>query len=391
MRELEKIRCVVMRGGTSKGVFLLENDLPQEPKIRERVILAIFGSPDPRQIDGLGGADSLTSKVAIISRSNRTDADVDYTFGQVSIAAPLVDYKGNCGNISSAVGPFAIDEGLVKAVEPVTTVRIFNTNTKKIIIAEVPVKDGKAVTRGNLGIDGVPGTGARITLDFLDSGGAVTGKLLPTGNLKDEITLSDGTRLMVSLVDAANPAVFFKAADLGLTGVELPDMVNSDPELLARLEEIRSIAAEMMGLADRQEATAKSPAVPKIVFVSPPRAYKTSDGRVIKADQIDLVARAMSMQKMHKAFAITGGICTSAAAKLEGTVVSEVLGQSARQGKVVRLGHPSGILEFEIEITRDNDGNPGLEKAAVARTARRIMDGFVYVPREVFWPEDQKR
>ncbi|AEG16618.1 PrpF protein [Desulfofundulus kuznetsovii DSM 6115] len=387
MREYEKIRCAIIRGGTSKGVFLLENDLPRDPETRDRVILAIFGSPDPRQINGLGGADSLTSKVAIIGRSSRPDADVDYTFGQVSITAPLVDYKGNCGNISSAVGPFAIDEGLVKAVEPVTTVRIFNTNTGKIIAAEVPVKDGRAVTEGDLAIDGVPGTGARITLNFLDSGGAVTGKLLPTGNLKDEITLSDGTRLTVSLVDAANPAVFFKAADLGLTGVELPDAINSNPQLLARIEEIRSIAAEMMGLAHRLEATAKSPAVPKIVFVSPPCAYRTSDGRVIEAGQIDLVARTMSMQKMHKAFAVTGGICTSTAAKLEGTVVSEVLGPSARRGKVVRLGHPSGTLEFEIEITRDAGGNPRLEKAAVARTARRIMDGFVYVPRRIFWPE----
>ncbi|HHW44195.1 3-methylitaconate isomerase [Desulfofundulus thermobenzoicus] len=387
MREFERIRCAIIRGGTSKGVFLLENDLPRDPVIRDRVILAIFGSPDPRQINGLGGADSLTSKVAIIGRSGRPDADVDYTFGQVSITAPLVDYRGNCGNISSAVGPFAVDEGLVKAVEPVTTVRIFNTNTGKIIAAEVPVKDGRALTGGDLAIDGVPGTGARITLNFLDSGGAVTGKLLPTGNLQDEIILSDGTGLTVSLVDAANPAVFFRAADLGLTGVELPDAVNSDPQLLARIEEIRSIAAEMMGLAGRHEATAKSPAVPKIVFVSPPCDYRTSDGRVIAAGQIDLVARTMSMQKMHKAFAVTGGICTATAAKLEGTVVSRVLGHAARQGRVVRLGHPAGVLEFEIEIARDAGGGPRLEKAAVARTARRIMDGFVYVPRQIYWPE----
>ncbi|WP_027717877.1 2-methylaconitate cis-trans isomerase PrpF family protein [Desulfovirgula thermocuniculi] len=387
MREWEKIRCVIMRGGTSKGVFLLENDLPRDPQVRDRVILAIFGSPDPRQIDGLGGADSLTSKVAIIGPSSRPDADVDYTFGQVSITAPLVDYRGNCGNISSAVGPFAIDEGLVKAVEPVTTVRIFNTNTQKLIVAEVPVRDGKAVTKGDFAIDGVPGTGARITLNFLDSGGAVTGKLLPTGRVRDEVTLSDGTRLEVSLVDAANPVVFFKAADLGLTGVELPDMVNSDPQLLARIEEIRCIAAEMMGLANRQEATAKSPAVPKIIFVSPPCTYKASDGRVIEASQIDLVARAMSMQKMHKAFAVTGGICTSAAAKLKGTVVNEVLRPSAGRSKVIRLGHPSGTMEFEIEIMYGAGGTPRLEKAAVARTARRIMDGFVYVPREIFWPE----
>lgn len=390
MREAERIRCAIYRGGTSKGVFLMENELPKDPEIRDQVILSIYGSPDPRQIDGLGGADSLTSKVAIIGRSSREDADVDYTFGQVSITAPLVDYKGNCGNISSAVGPFAIDEGLVKSVEPVTTVRIFNTNTKKVIEAEVPVRDGKAVSKGDYVIDGVTGAGARIMLKFLDSGGALTGKLLPTGNLKDEITLSDGTGLTVSLVDAANPAVFFKAADLGLTGIELPETVNGNPRLLASIEEIRSIAAEMIGLANRGEATAKSPAVPKVAFVSPPCDYKTSDGRLIKAEQIDLVTRTMSMQKMHKAYAITGGVCTATAAKLEGTVVSEVLRQSAQAGKIVRLGHPSGTLEFEIECSRQSNGVLWLEKAAVARTARRIMEGCVYVPYEIFWPSSRE-
>ncbi|MHB1041324.1 MAG: PrpF domain-containing protein [Eubacteriales bacterium] len=385
MWEAEKIRCAIYRGGTSRGVFLMENDLPKDPALRDRVILNIYGSPDPRQIDGLGGADSLTSKVAIIGRSNRADADVDYTFGQVSIVAPLVDYTGNCGNISSAVGPFAVDEGLVRAVEPVTTVRIYNTNTNKVIVAEVPVRDGKAVSRGDYTIDGVPGTGARITLNFLDSGGAVTGKLLPTGNPRDEITLSDGTRLAVSLVDATTPAVFFRAADLGLAGTEMPETFNLSPLLLGRLEEIRSIAAEMIGLADRREATAKSPAVPKAAFVSPPSEYKTSGGRLIRAEEIDLTARIMSMQKMHKAYAVTGGICTATAAKLAGTVVSEVLGRSAREGKVVRLGHPSGTFDFEISISSLADGALCLEKAAVARTARRIMEGCVYVPRDIVW------
>lgn len=388
MREYDKIRCAIIRGGTSKGVFLMENDLPRDPEVRDRVILAIYGSPDARQINGLGGADSLTSKMAIIGRSNRPDADVDYTFGQVSISTPLVDYKGNCGNISSAVGPFAVDEGLVKAVEPVTEVRIFNTNTKKIIVAVVPVKDGRAVVGGECAIDGVPGTGARITLNFLDAGGAVTGRLLPTGSPQDEITLSDGTRINVSLVDATTPVVFFKAVDLGLTGTELPDQVNSDPRLLALFEEIRCIASEMIGLADRSEATAKSPAVPKVTCVSPPIEYRTSGGRLISDGEVDLVARTMSMQKMHKAFAVTGGICAAAAAKLEGTVVSEVLKKSPRSGSVVRLGHPSGVLEFEIETDVDVKGGPVLRKAAVARTARRIMDGFVYVPAGTFWPMD---
>lgn len=388
MREYERIRCVIMRGGTSRGAYLLENELPRDPKVRDEVILAIYGSPDPRQIDGIGGADSLTSKVAIIGPSSRPDADVDYTFGQVSITTPFIDYGGNCGNISSGVGPFAIDEGLVKAVEPITTVRIFNTNTKKIIVAEVPVKDGKAQTQGDYAIDGVPGTGARIVLNFLDSGGAVTGKLLPTGRVRDTITLSDGTNLTVSIVDAANPAIFVLASELGLTGTELPDVVNSNPDLLRRLEEIRSIAAEILGLAPRAEATTKTPAVPKIAFVSPATDYETSTGRVVKKEEIDLVARTMSMQKMHKAYAVTGGICTATAAKLPGTVVNEVLAPEAREQRSIRLGHPSGTLEFEIEIQTLPDGTFHLEKAGVARTARRIMDGYVYVPRQKFWPQE---
>lgn len=281
-------------------MFLKENDLPRDPETRDKVILSIYGSPDPRQIDGLGGADSLTSKVAIIGSSSRVDADVDYTFGQVSINKALVDYKGNCGNISSAVGPFAIDEGFVKAVEPVTYVRIFKINTKKVILAEVPVQDGKAISRGDYKIDGVPGSGAKITLNFLDSGGAVTGKLLPTGNVQNTITLSDGKSLTVSLVDAANPAVFFKASDLGLSGLELPEQVNGDPQLLSRIEEIRCIAAEMLGLTIRDEATLKSPAVPKIAFVSAAKDYQTSEGRFMNKEDIDLVARIMSIKRCIK-------------------------------------------------------------------------------------------
>ena len=194
MREYERIRTAIIRGGTSKGLYLMENELPKDPVRRDQVILALYGSPDARQIDGLGGADPLTSKVAIIKPSLREDADIDYTFGQVSIEQPLVDYNSNCGNISSGVGPFAIDEGLVPAVEPITTVRIFNTNTQKIIEAEVPVRDGKALTEGDCVIPGVPGSGAKIMLNFLDSGGSKTGKLLPTGNPRDTIQLSDGTR-----------------------------------------------------------------------------------------------------------------------------------------------------------------------------------------------------
>ncbi|MHB0869781.1 MAG: PrpF domain-containing protein, partial [Chloroflexota bacterium] len=272
----ERIRCVFMRGGTSRGAYLLQKDLPRDPRLRDRVILAIYGSPDPRQIDGLGGADSLTSKVAIIAPSSRSDADVDYTFGQVSIANPVVDYQGNCGNICSGVGPFAVDEGLVPVTEPITRVRIYNTNTKKVIVAEVPVKEGKALVEGDCAIDGVPGTGARIMLDFVDSGGAVTGRLLPTGRVRDTIQVED-RRYTVSLVDAANPGIFVRAGDLGLKGTELAGEIDANPWLLQELESIRSIGAEMIGLVqDRRDGTRLSPAVPKVAFVSPPHEYRSS-------------------------------------------------------------------------------------------------------------------
>ena len=375
----ERIRCAFLRGGTSRGAYLLEKDLPRDPQLRDQVIMAIYGSPDPRQIDGLGGADSLTSKVAIIAPSDRPDADVDYTFGQVSIPAPLVDYKGNCGNISSGVGPFAIDEGLVKAVEPITRVRIYNTNTKKIIVAEVPVKDGKALVEGDCAIDGVPGTGARIMLDFVDSGGAVTGKLLPTGRVKDTIQVED-RHYTISLVDAANPGIFVKAEELGLGGTELAGEIDANPWLLEELERIRSVGAEMIGLVqDRRDGTRLSPAVPKMAVVSPPQEYRSSKGLVVHPEEIDLTARIMSMQKAHKAYAVTGAIVTSAAARIPGTVVNEVY--RPREGSdFVRIGHSSGLLALEIVVEPKGD-SWFLKRAALERTARRIMDGYVYVPK----------
>lgn len=371
------IRAVIMRGGTSKAVFIKENDLPKDPQLRDRVILAVYGSPDPRQIDGLGGADALTSKLAIIGPPSRPDADVDYTFGQVSITDPKIDYSGNCGNISSAVGPYAIEEGFVRTKEPVTVVRIHNTNTKKIIEAEVPVANGRPVTEGDFRIDGVPGTGARIVLNFLDSGGAVTGKVLPTGNVVDVIRLEDGSTIEGSIVDAANPFVFVRATDLGLRGNETPEEINSRKDLLGRIEEIRSAVAEMIGLVeDRKLATKNSPAVPKIAIVAKSQEYVTPDGRKVGADEIHFVARMMSMQKTHKAYAVTGAICAAAAASITGTVVNEVA--SAVCSPVIRLGHPSGVIELEISV----EGEPPdimLPKAAITRTARRLMEGYAFV------------
>ena len=387
MREFERVRAAIIRGGTSKGVYLLANELPKDPAVRDRVILRIFGSPDPRQIDGLGGADPLTSKVAILARSRRDDADVDYTFGYVGIDKAVVDYEGNCGNISQGVGPFAVDEGLVPVTEPITRVRIFNTNTEKIIEAEVPVKDGKAVTEGDFFVNGVPGTGAKIVLNFVDSGGSKTGKLLPTGNTVDKMELADGRTVRVSLVDAANPAVFVQAADIGYTGKELPKDTMANPRILAIMEEIRVKAAIMMKLVPDPDRV--SPAVPKVAFVSPPQDYETITGNKIAASECDLLARTKALAVMHKAYAVTGGICVGAAALIEGTVVNEVVGQRAKATGLVRVGHPSGVSEYIIVIAKRPSGEFELTQSAIAGTSRRIMDGYVYVPRKIFYGEGE--
>ena len=376
MGEGRRIRAAIIRGGTSKGVYLHANDLPSDPTARDHVILAIFGSPDPRQIDGLGGADPLTSKVAVIAPSTRVDADVDYTAGYVGIDKAVVDYQGNCGNISLGVGPFAVDEGLVAPVEPITRVRIFNTNTGKIIEAEVPVNGGRALAEGDFAVDGIPGSGARIVMNFVNSAGSKTGKLLPTGNVIDDIRLADGRKVRASLVDAATPAVFVQAAEIGLAGTELPRDTTTNPCILAIMEEIRVKAALMMGLAANPNEV--SPAVPKVAFVGRPESYQTIVGRKVASSDCDLLARTKSLAVMHKTYAITGGICVSAAALIEGTVVHEIVGPNAKQTGMVRIGHPSGVLSFIVEVRKNPSGGFELRKSAVAGTARRIMDGFVY-------------
>jgi 2-methylaconitate cis-trans-isomerase PrpF len=377
MGDFERIRAAIIRGGTSKGVYLLENDLPSDRAARDQVILAIFGSPDPRQINGLGGADPLTSKVAIISRSSRPDADVDYTFGYVGIEKAMVDYEGNCGNISQGVGPFAVDEGLVKPTEPVTRVRVFNTNTKKIIEAEVPVRGGRALTEGDFVLHGVPGSAAKIIMNFENAAGSRTGKLLPTGNVVDVMELSDGRQVRCSLVDAANPAVFVQAAEIGFRGTESPSDTVTDPGILRIMDEIRVRGAGMMKLV-------ASPAVPKVAFVAQPQTYQSITGETIAASGFDLLARTMALAVMHKAYAVTGGLCVSAAALIDGTVVNEVVSVCAKQTGVVRIGHPSGISSFAVTVTKSSSGEFELTKSGVVGTARRIMDGYVYVPRQIF-------
>jgi methylitaconate Delta-isomerase len=380
-----KIRAVYMRGGTSKAVFFHENHLPKEPEIRDRVIMATYGSPDPnrRQIDGMGGAVSSASKVAIIGVPKDPNYDVNYHFGQVSIDKPKIGYTGNCGNISSAVGPYAIDEGLVKAKEPITRVRIYQTNTKKLIIAEVPTKKGLYNEEGDYAIDGVPGKGGKVTLHFVDPGGSVTGRLLPTGNVRDAIEIPGMGQVTVCIVDAANPVVFVQARDLGLKGTEIGE-IDGSAEIRQKLESIRGRVAVMMGLASStQEASEISQDVPKIAFVSEPQDYKAVTGRIIRKEEIDIVARIMSMGTLHKSFAVTGAICTAGAAMIEGTILHAILGKNHFEAKEIRIGHPGGMIPVGAEVNKKGNSYE-FKEAVVGRTARRLMDGYVYVPERYF-------
>ncbi len=378
MRRKTQFPCTIMRGGTSKGIFLREKDLPRDPALRERIILAVFGSPDSRQIDGLGGADSLTSKLAIIAPSCQPDRDVDYTFGAVGIDRAFVDYSSNCGNISAAVGPYAVDAGLVKAIAPFTVVRIRNTNTGKLIRAKVPVADGKFAPDGDYAIAGCPGTGARIELTFLDPGGAATGRLLPTGNVVDEVSLHGGQRFRVTVVDAGNPTAFVRAEELGLRGDELPADFARDRTAGATLEAIRRKVGELMAILVTQS-------IPKIAFVAPGRAYRATTGETIAGESVSLLARVMAMGTMHKAFAITAAIPAAIGAVLPGSVVAGALsGRPPRPADdPIVIGHPAGTMDVKVEAQFRTDG-PFIAGCTVARTARRIMDGRVSVPRRVY-------
>lgn len=377
-----RVPAVIMRGGTSKAVFFHEADLPTDPVLRDRFILAAYGSPDPdrRQINGLGGATSTTSKVAIIGDGKPYGVDVTYEFGQVSIDQPLVDRRGNCGNISSAVGPFAVDERLVTPTDPITQVRFLNVNTGKQIVAHVPTLDGRFNPVGDFAIPGVPGTGSRIRLDYLDPGGAVTGRLLPTGNVRDTIEVPGLGPVEISLVDAANPLVFVRWRDLGLDGSELPDAIDADPDLLARIEAVRANASVLAGIAATvEEATRNVPSVPKLAFVGPPRPYQRTDGRQVAAEETDLRASMMSMGRLHRSYPLTGAICTAVAAAIPGTIVAEVA--TGKDG-ITRIGHPAGVMEMEAH-PKLVDGTWTVDAVAGYRTARRLMEGWALVPDEM--------
>jgi 2-methylaconitate cis-trans-isomerase PrpF len=380
-----RLPAVYMRGGTSKAVFFHQNHLPNDPVIRDRVILAAYGSPDPnrRQMDGLGGSLSTNSKVAIISPSPDPKYDVVYNFGQVSIDRPLVDYKGNCGNISAAVGPFAIDEGLVEAVEPVTEVKIYQKNTNKLIIAEVPVKDGRHDPTGDYAIHGVPGTGSKINLRFFEPGGSVTGKLFPTGNTTDTLETPQLGKTRLTIIDAGNPWVLVPAGELNLVGTEIEE-IDQSQEIREKLEAVRSRAAVLIGLASSPaEASQNSQSVPKMALLSSPLQYETLDGTTIQSDQIDMVARVMSMGALHKALAVSCAVAAAGAAAVKGTIMESILNPVRSEQGQYRLGHPGGIFEVKSQVQNDGIDYHYIE-ASFGRTARRLMEGYVLVPEDCF-------
>lgn len=377
----KSLPAVFMRGGTSKALMVHPRDLPENRDDWAPIFLAAMGSPDPygRQLDGMGGGVSSLSKVCIIGPSTHPDADVDYTFAQVQVKDARVDYRGNCGNMSSAVGPYAVDQGLVKATGTSTTVRIHNTNTQKIIHSTFATQDGTTVYGGDLEIPGVGGTGSPIKLDFVEPGGATTGKLLPTGRVLDTLEIPGLGQLEVSMVDAANATVFVRAKDIGLTGLELPDEVESRPELLKLLNEIRIRASVAMGIAPDLESARTTTSVPFIGFVSPAADNPTLSGDSVPAKDIDLVARVMSNGQPHRALPLTVSLCTAVAARMTGTVVSQMLSSDTPAQGALRLGMPSGVLTVGADVVQE-EGEWKALAGSFYRTARMLFDGRVWVP-----------
>ncbi|WP_082557901.1 PrpF domain-containing protein [Methylobacterium sp. Leaf361] len=368
--------AVFMRGGTSKALMLHRRDVPGDLAAWEPAFLSAMDSPDPfgRQLNGMGGGVSSVSKICVVERSARPDADIDYTFVQVVVRDGRIDLSGNCGNMLAAVGPFAVDEGLVDVPDGPVRLRIFNTNTRKLIVAGFAAAGGRSVYRGDLAIPGVTGTGAPIQLDFLDPGGATTGRLLPTGAVRQWLDVPGLGAIEASLIDAANACVFVRAADLGLAGTELPAALEAVPGLLDRLARIRRAGSVAMGIAPDLEAAARVVHVPFVGLVAPPQDSGSLSGATIRAAETDLGARVISNGVPHQALPLTATLCLAVAARLEGSLVHE----AARPTEaVLRVGMPSGILTADAAVTRGADGWRA-ERGAFFRTARPLMRGAVF-------------
>jgi 2-methylaconitate isomerase len=379
MKQL-RIPAVFMRGGTSNAVVFNAKDLPADRTLWDEIFLAAIGSPDPygRQLDGMGGGVSSLSKVCVIGPSTRDDADIDYTFAQVQVKEAKVEYGANCGNMSAAMGPFAVDEGLVKVAGREALIRVHNTNTKKIIWSRFPLDDGMAAVDGDLAIPGVAGTGAPVKLEFREPGGATTGKLLPTGNVADTLDVAGVGKIRVSMVDAANACVFVRARDLGIKGTELPDEIDASADLLRKLAAVRVAASVAMEVTKSPEEAARRAAVPFVGFVSAPQDAKTLTGDRIEAAGVDLTARMMSNGQPHRALPLTCTLCLAVAARIEGTLVNELTRPAGNPEAEIRIGMPSGVLTAAASV-RKLEGQWHAEQGAFYRTQRRMFEGHVLV------------
>jgi 2-methylaconitate cis-trans-isomerase PrpF len=376
----KKLPAVFMRGGTSKAVIFHARDLPAAHAEWEPIFLSVIGSPDPsmRQLDGMGGGVSSLSKVCVIGPPTHPDADVDYTFAQVLIDKARVDYNSNCGNMSSAIGPFAVDEGLVqKPRGGDAVVRIHNTNTKKIIVSRFGMDGDEAAVAGDMALDGVAGTGAPIRLEFMAPGGAKTGKLLPTGKPADMLDVPGVGRVPASMIDAANPCVFVPAEAVGATATERPTEIEGNAALMAKLEAVRRAASVAMGIAPDLDK-AGSLSVPFIAFVAPPVAMIVLSGRTLTSADMDIAVRMMSNGQAHRATPLTGALCLAVATRVPGSIPNEMARRLAEGASQIRIGHASGVIVVDARISRTADGQPHADYAAVYRTARRLFDGRVH-------------
>lgn len=380
---MRKFPCVFMRGGTSKGCMFLKEDLPSREQWDD-IFVQAMGSPDPKQIDGLGGCVSSNNKIVVVNRSERPGIDVDYIVGQSIVGERKIDYKSNCGNMTAATAPFAVEMGLVEHLsEPTTIVHMFNLNTNKAIDVEVPVKDGTFNNEGTCSIAGIDGTAGELKVNFLNPAGSKTGKLFPTGQAMETLDIGEFGTIEATILDVSNPIVLVRAEDVGATGTELPSEIDSDRKLSAMLEAIRGAACVKMGFAkDLQDATTNSPAVPKVGFVTTPKSYTEIGKKPVSAEEMDVCARVISVFKCHKAAPLTSASAISVAAFVPGTLVHELAAPAAGQ-KTVRIGHPSGVMTMYpyIEDCTQPLNSIRVSGVAVQRTARRIMDGTLYIPR----------
>jgi probable AcnD-accessory protein PrpF len=393
-----KIPATYMRGGTSKGVFFRLQDLPKAAQVpgeaRDKLLMRVIGSPDPygKQIDGMGGATSSTSKTVIVAPSTRPDHDVDYLFGQVSIDKPFVDWSGNCGNLSAAIGPFAIANGFIDRdripENGTVTVRIWQANIGKTIVAHVPIAGGQVQETGDFELDGVTFPAAEVQLEFMDpaaeggeGGEGGNNAMFPTGNLVDELEVPGVGTLKATMINAGIPTIFVNAADVGYKGTELQDDINGDPKALAMFELIRAYGAMRMGLISHVEEAARRQHTPKVAFVAPPADYLASSGKQVKAGDVDLLVRALSMGKLHHAMMGTAAVAIGTAAAIPGTLVS--LAAGGRAHEAVRFGHPSGTLRVGAEA-QVFDGDWIVTKAVMSRSARVLMEGWVRIPGDTF-------